>query len=507
MKIKKADLDNELLTYFQNIDKMKSNYNGNSNFISCDGKEFSLNYYNEFSLKTVFTNTDIENLENALYDVKNNYLTSFNNDMNDNNYSSTTFPSLLRQSESLDTFIPETTIYFIKEINDFIIVITNNGILYKINKNDIKTYKTYEVFKTLSKTFVDNFSNSDKITDVTLNGNIIIFSTLFNGIFTINENNEYECIIKELYVDKINYLNNNKLLVYSKRSKLLCIYSLENYLKTEVYNQLNNCNQDCIDIALHDDCFYVLSKDNSCSPSGNLLHVYRSDFAEITYLNIDDLISKNSLDMNYQVKFIKVTNENIYVSGVYNNNMFIWKYSSFNILNDIETYIYDKIDIKYDNYTYFNIINDKIYTVIEDRLLTFDFDFNILSNIKLNNNYKYVLITDNLDTYASNGYMIDKINLIKDESTNSIVLNIIKNSISNNIDILIKTKNYNDNVVLTDSDTLLQIKPYFYARLNNEYSLIKLINCKSKNINMSMNLVEGSIIEGVVVHKNTALLK
>lgn len=505
MRIGFNDLDQNISSRIKKFDELEMNYNpSDGNIVMYNGTTFYTGSLPKEENKILyFTDRSINNLKEHLYLSNNEYKTSFDTVFNKANIFASTFKNMVNTLEPNFLCKAEAKVLFMKEYNAFYYVYSANGKLYKINKYNINTQQVFDIYSLIKLNFACNKLKARMINDIIPYNNGFLVSTLNYGLYYINiETGTYEFKFNYPNIKQIELLiNDNLLIITDDLSYNVNIVNLKTNMKVESFNNLcKNTMRAEKAIKLYNNDFVILTK--SAGNVEKALHYWTLDESGLSYENMDYEIASNKQDPNYQIKFIDADKEYIYISGIYEKKLFVWKWNLSKLGDNPEEIIFNKLPINYDDLYYVKTNNREVHFVVKDRAIKYNGDI-------IENNILNKFLTSNQVYYFNNKFIaVDGKDVIfynepKYSFYNEIRLNIYNENITcNNINIFIDSAKGNEKVTLYDSKTLEQIIPDFYAQdLNNNF-LISLKKCKSTNIELLIHMTKDSTINGVVVETN-----
>lgn len=523
MKIGINDLDIDLVEKIRRLDSLELNYKkDNGNIVMYDGNKFyTSNMPQQIIEKTnvvnneiiYFSSNEIEELKEHLYNSKGNFKSSFDTNMIGDPYFSTNFKNLLTTINYNVLCKTDSNILRFDEYAGFYYLYLNNGFMIKINADNPSSQTKYDFLSILKTNFACSNLRPKSILNIYPYKEGYLISTIENGVFYINiPKGIYELKFAANNVKYIQALHNDEILLVSLSTKnAINIYDFNTGNKIETYNNLSSYDLQIPQrFYFNKDRFFILGKTAGYNMSNNLLHGWRLDPAGISYENIDSDIHENKQSVDYHVKFMTVKDSYLYLSGIFNKKLFVWKYDINALYECPEEYVYEYPVISYDDFKLFKVLdNNCFYFTIKDRLVKLTFDGHVLENLQLKeySNIERIYLThDKLIVVDKNellSYPLPKYSYY--QTLDFDIYN--EEKYCNNINILIVSENAKERAVFYNPEDGKQIMPTFYIINSDKYSLIKLKDCNYKKIKMRLNIERDSNIKGIVVNKNNLFIK
>lgn len=513
MKINENELSFELqqkVNILQNIKK-----NNNSGYLYYDGKDFSSKEINIPKQNIpLISDNEINDILSHNYISGSNYSSAFNTQMINKAVFSKNIPSFIVPLVDKFEFKTENNIIKQKIYSNYIAVLDENGILYKVNKSQPSVISKIEILNILRTNFIQKNCTINSILDFELYETGVLVSTELNGVYYLdNQTKTYELKFPIYPVHIIKALRDKNILCCT-RSEInsVNIFDFDLGKKITTFNNLKKVDiQFPEDVIVNPDCFYVLGKSYSINQSGKLLHYYKYNNESKLYENYDYLVHHNKQNNDYQIKFFKEDKKNIYISGIENDKLFIWVYSKEFIGLEPKEIKFDKIKITYDEFEGFIVKEDKVFIVINKRIISFDINtLNIENNF---NDLAHNLENQTCDFYSNKiyGYLNNEVfssSIPERKYYQEILIDVLQNKKScNNITICMKSNNGEERAAFIDPSTLKQINPSYYMVINNEISIIKFVDMEIHNLIMKLKVPEETIIESLVVNENRLYYK
>jgi hypothetical protein len=167
---------------------------------------------------------------------------------------------------------------------------------------------------------------------------------------------------------------------------------------------------------------------------------------------------------------------------------------------------FDKMEIEKINFIKFE--DSILFINYNNRLIGIDLDGNLIYNIELNNEEIFdIEFEENNSFYAMSDnkicfYSIPSYNQTELEFT----AKIYDGTLTNNIEIFIKSNTGDQLVTLIDPETLEEIQPNYHIIYSNN-SFIKIMGRKIKELIMRIKITPNTEIESIVVNSDRVFLK
>lgn len=468
-----------------------------TDFISYNGERMVYNKVNQINLKKVFYESEIEQLrlknqEHMFYDLIN-----FDNAPIDN------FKSLPVLQKSRELFKAENDLFLTRKIGDSFYAMDVEGYIYEYDLKAEELIYSFNLIEEIRHNFAVSSIYIFDFLDIEKYGDGFLISLKNNGVFFVDvKNAEIELKFPELNIDFIKNLGRENVLLASKRiNNNLMVYNFDTELKVETWNNLKKSgNQVVEDVFIDPDLILVLGKYQSIENAEKLLHAWEVDYEGLVLDNIDSHIFPGSKGFDYRILKVISDDDIIYLYGLKNNKLFVWKYNKENLNHKYEEYMFDDIKLDYLNNL---VINDeKLFYIINNNLIISNFNKKILCNIKLENNILDIW-NYNLDLIVQDRRTISMLQVPEYNNVTDINLKIKGNC--NNIDVLIQGTNIKS-VLFIDSESLSKITPEYMMAKDNEI-ITKLTNVRSKTILIQLQLYPDSVIDSIVVNHDNIYIK
>ena len=496
-KISRKELAPEIIEKLDQLDKVAIGFDENSpdGYVSYNKNGF---YFKKITNNNVdnpiYTEDEITALEDALYNERQNIISSLKLDFQLNKSYHTATRKFLHNINYADVYKFGSPIVISKAVSDTIVVITADGRFIKnsFSENIIEKIK-------------QNFSISEQldaydICDVAeIDTNNYLIGTTDFGIYklTLNEY-DIEFICNPSHLKTIEYTHTGNLFVAT--DEFVAQYDIKTGMKIEKYNVIKNSLEFPKNIIKTDGGLFVVALPAGIQIVNKLLHFWALDAAKVSYNCRDGLLPNHSLDNSYQIFYSYADNDFIYIAGRVDGRIFVWKYS-------LKDYVFTEniLDLNMP-LTGFTVINGYYIILSNDKLYVIK-DNTIQMSLKLNDNCKKLIQQDGM-IYSECGNSIVKIALptFANNTTNLSYKVYSSNEPCNNIDIFVKGATRNERISLFDADTNAEITPAYYMIYDNN-SIIKLINCKSLNIKMSISVNDKSSLGGIAIKTNRLFFK
>lgn len=465
--------------------------------VSYNGNGFYFKKTNDTYLKKVYNEDEIVDLEQSLNSTKRNILTTEHTDIRvDKKFNAATKKFLYNLDLSVFKSFSDM-ILIVKVIDNGFLVLTDDGCITRTDNG-----QKVEVLNKLRENF--NLSNKLEIydiVDIALLDNAVIVATKNNGVYKIIfDNNDAELLFNADAVHAIIISHKNTLFVAT--DALVLQYDIDSGKKIEKYGNIVNAMQLPVKLSRTADMILALAAPSGAYSTENLIHAWKLDSEKLGYNIKDQIIAKHPIDNQYQILFMNQTAEMLYLAGKLRDKLFVWKYdlATMHFSEDI----IDCVDI--DRFTGFLCIEDN-YLILSGRKLF------IIKNNEIEE--KHILDADCHDFYFQDGNILTISNneilsvcLPKFEACNDNLQFMIydNNEACNNIDIFVAGATRSERIRIQDAETGKEI-PMSYYIIYNGNSVIKLINCKSQKIKMTVSVNANSSLRGIVVKNNRLFLR
>lgn len=505
MKITEPELESSLIKKIDRLDNIESNKT--AGLVVYNNNSFSVKSTDFLNINKVFDTDDLYALMHHLYKSEDNFISAYDTTIAQSNSTSTA--PLMSSINNSQIFQASANILKAKIFNTFILLLDADGIVYKVDKSNPSIVDKLNVLNIIRMNFVYDDFTINSISDISYWDGCILVATEYNGVFCLSlTNKQYSLKIKEPNISSITVLGDDKTLAISKTTSAgnVVFYSLTDDTKTAIYNTLSKNYENTDEILSDGNYAYCLGKTYGVHQSNKMLHAWKLDSDKLEYNSIDKIVAKNPTDNSYNSKFVRFDNSNVYIIGEKKNNLFVWSYSKNTLNSTPEEYIFETGDTTYDSIKNFSYYNNKYYLILNNRVIVLDTDFKIIAN--------YIMpISDDLTfIYDDHIYVMHKnicyLNLIPDQKyQKQVSFTIINDEVHcNNIDILIKT-NCKDVATFTNEENNTTILPYFYAKITDNYHLIKLNSINMKHVTMHLSVTPDEVIDALVIHKNRVFYK
>lgn len=498
MIIRRKELDPEILTKLDQLDKVVSGFDENApeGCVSYGRNGFYFKKLTNESDKIVYKEDEIVELENSLHSKNRNILSSFETDFRLSKIYHSAARKFLYDLDYSYVYDFSSSIVISKLFSDSLVVINANGIFIKESTNT-----RIELIKKIKENF--SVSSQFEVYDICdiaeIDFNNYLIATNNFGIYKLSlEKSEIELVCNILNVKAIEYGHNRNIFIAT--DDFVGQYDIKTGLRVEKYTNVKSAFEVPKKIIKTNDGIFVLAVPAGIQISNKLLHFWKLDDAGVGYNLKDGLIENHSLDNSYQILYSFVDDDYLYLAGKNGHQLFVWKYS-------LKTYqLAEEFIDNINAFTGFAVING-YYIILSGNMLYVIKDNEIQMRLKLKHNCSNLAFKDG-ELFTKSSKHIFKIalpNFINGESSLSYVIYRGKEP-CNNIDIFVKNANRNERISLFDIDTGKEINPSYYMIYNNN-SIIKLTNCKSLNIKMSIVVNEKTSLGGIVVKNNRLFLK
>ena len=499
MKITRKDLDSTIVEKLDLLDNVISTYDSNNpdGFVSYNNNSgFYFKKTNDTFLKRVYTEDELVELEKLKFSTNKNVTSSATKDLrldNKINYAASKF--LYNLDFTGESLIGKPQL--LKSLKDYLAVLTRKGVLVLINTTAIEINIISLLYENFSLS--DKLSINDIIDIAEFDGDNILIATSNFGIFKYTiSTQEIELSISLLNVKNIEVTATGNIFV---AGDTYCgQYTLDNKC-VEKYNNIYNERQVPMSVLSSDSAITVLAAPTGVQNLDNILHYWLLDSAGVGYNCKDAMIEKNPRDNRYQIMFMKEDDSYIYLSGLFVNRIFVWKYSKsdFSLTEELLT---DKM-LQYTDF----LPTENGYLILSNNMLY------VIRNCEINEIYKLSkecsqLIFHNGVIYIGTSAGIAKLELLKfEKKSDTLSYQLFKSDTEcNNIDILVIGATRTERITLFDGDTNKEIIPSYYMIYSGN-AILKLLNCKSKNIVMKISVTPTSKLDAVIVKKNRMFLR
>lgn len=503
MKISRKDLDPSILEKLDLLDNVVTTFDPNSpeGVVSYGSDGFYFKKTNNTLLKKVYDEDEIVELEQSLHSTKRNIKTT---EMVDMRIDTSKYNASLKKflySLPFSNRTPFTgNIAIMKQISIGLLVLTDDGVLTRVDGNPINV----NIIELLKDHF--NLSNQLQIYDIVdlaeIDDNNYLVATKMNGVYKVNlATREVELVFNVANVKTVDMTHTGN--VFITTNEFVAQYDLKSGKCAERYSNVYNSLQLPYKTLKTDIGMFVLGAPCGNQSIENLLHFWKLDKEGVGYNLADNMLGKNPIDNKYQVLFATKTGAAIYLVGKIHDKIFVWKY-------DFETLAFHEEIIDCLNLTTLNgyiCINDEQHVFLSGNRLYVVKDNEMTEHYKLDSNCNGLYLQNNILVSLS-GKDIVEFTLPKFEAKAETLSFMIFDSeeTCNNIDIFVQDAGRRERITLIDVDTNREIEPTYYFIYNGN-SVIKLMNCKSTKIKMTITVSPTASIGGIVVKNNRLFLR
>ena len=512
MKINENELSTELQKKINILSNVKNN--DEAGFLFYDGEKFITRTIVGNKANPIISDNEIRTIFEHKFKKEEGYSSSFNDQMINKTVVSKNIPSFIVPLISKFEFKTDGNIIKQKVYSNYIAVLDDKGILYKVNKNQTNVHTRIEIMNILKTNFIQKNFSINSILDFELYDTGVLVSTELNGVYYLDvQNKVYEMKFAIYPVSIIKALKDGRVLCCTEtEANSVNIFDFKTGAKVVTYNNLKKYDHQLPYSAIvNQENFYILGRSYSVNQSGRTLHYYRYNTESKIYENADYLVHTHKQNNDYQIKFFTEDPSSLYIAGVENDVLFIWKYNKDNMHIEPKEIRFDKIKITYDELEGFIIKNNKCYIVIDKRILSFDVD-----TLEIENNFldlSHTLENQTFDYHSDKiyGYMNNEVfssTIPERKYYKEIQVDVLQNAKTcNNITVCLRSNNGEERAAFIDGSTLQQVTPSYYMIINNSISIIKFTDIEIHNLIMKLKVPEETIIDALVVNENRLYYK
>jgi hypothetical protein len=506
MKLTQKDLEQNLVNKIERLDKVISNFSESdkAGFLAYNGDEFYIRKVSDLSLKQMINYKELLEIETFLKKedeiTKNSFLSNFNL----NNRANSNFNSLATAIKPIEIVKLESDIKLIKKDENYLIILDVLGNFHKFDIKKRKIEFSLDIITKVKSLFAITELYPYEINDFEIYGGGFLFSTNNNGVFYVNiEENTIEVMFAEKNIKLIKVLDQERVLLLSE-SGVATLYETKKGFKIESFNFLPKSQQTAKKSFFINGNIYILGK--SPDPREvNLLHILEQEKEGIDFRDITGKLYKQEYKLGYIIYDLVVENGNIYLYGLKDEKVFIWKYNLTSLEKEHTEIIID--DINFSSVPFISFDEGKIYINYKERLLVYSEDGVLIKNLSIGiEKIKDMIFSENKEIIILS---INSVYLLKTPEykyEKEIMLNIYSGEYCNNLEILFISNDGKEDIVLIDGETDTQIQPSFHMTYKNK-NYIRLIEGGSKNIYAKVSLSDSTKIKGVIIRANALFFK
>lgn len=505
MKITERDLSESILNKLNQFDRVINTFDKNNpdGFISYNGTDFYIKRFNDANARRVYTEDELIGLHKDIFRKRLNVRSSFNHVLVNDKKRNNAIAGFLHEVNIKEISKTRDDIHKVKYYPESIILIYDtSGVIYKVK--DSKIQYEVKILDFLKEHLVHEVDVFD-ILDIEYYDSNIYLSTLNSGIYVYRESTEkIELLSTVSSVKILDILENGEL--FCANDEECVVISTETGKKIDKYHQLHNHYQiPKLSLKVKGGLF-ILGQPIGLSNSESLLHYWKKDLAGVSYNNKDAILAKNPVDINYQPMFMKEYDGDLYISGLYNGKIFIWKYNI-----DYPHRLPEEIilDVPIRTFDSFEVLKEDIFLIgSRCRVYVIDKKNRYIDNIKLETLARGIKLLPDNSLYGSLENKLFKFDIETFEKKQDFIdIDIYSDDVScNNIDILVDGARKEETLFFYDADTQQEIKPSYYMIYRDE-AVIKLTNCKAKKIRLKMQVLADSNIRGISIKHNRIFLR
>lgn len=501
MRIRRADLENQIIEKLDQLDNITSlPYIDGEGFVSYDkDKGFYFKKTNDTYLKKIYDENDFLDMENAVYHPAANVKSSAYTDMRVDKarYSAAVsslivdakYKGILDMADAIRLFKHKDNRFIAMDISGNVIEVMDNAIRYSIN-----------IVMLLRNTFSFSELEPFDVTDIEIIDDGFMVSVIQNGVYKYNfKTATVEMVLADTGVKMIQDLNDAK--VFCVSDNAVTINMRDSGKKIETYHTIKNAYQIPFLMRSEGRDIFIIGK-TMIRNSDKLVHLWREDIAKVNYNNKDGALSTHKSASEYEIRFASIDKNYLYISGLYRNKLFIWKYDRDYLHREPEEILMDCLDfsgitgvICHKN-QYLVTIGNMLYG-IQDNL------------VALNMRFDDPLAKIELTEYGIFG--ISQNHLVKIEIPEFIkAQEIIEYSLldeqeeCNNMDIIVCGVK-NEKIELYGEDGKQIIPTATFS--NRGATMMKLLGCHDKKISMKLYVNQDSMITGIAIRKNMMFVR
>lgn len=508
MKITEKDIDLSILNKVNRLDKIVDSFSDEdkSGFLTYDGSNFSIKKINDLSLRKILNYSDLLAFDNYLFRDSELYKSSFSNNFNLNNRANSKFKTQIVSLKGINLFLIKNPIRISRKEKEHLLILDTNGIFYKFNLIKKELDFSLDIIERVKSLFaIERFLPYD-IINFEIYNNGFLFSTKYNGVFYADiENNKIEVIFPDNGIELIQDSGDGNILLLSEDG-IITIYNFKKAVKLETINLLKKLDQYPFKSTEEKGDIFILGKHKYTNSNKNILHIMKRDLANLGYSNISGLVYPGSENYEYNVSELIIDGEYLYLAGLKEKKLFIWKYSLANLSKEYHEIIFEKFSIE--KLSFIKIKDGEIFFSFDNRLLVIDETGKILKNFKLNSDRidDIIFMESNKEILVFSEKDVVLYKIFEYFPENEIVLSSPIGKEFNLIEVFSKSNDGQEKILVVNEDTLDQIIPSVYLSFE-KYTFIRILGSSASSIIIRMSVPEGTEIDGVIVHKDRIFLK
>ena len=447
-------------------------------------------------MKRVYTEDDFLNMKHSIYFPAANVKSSAYYDMREDKglYSSAVSSLLINGEYDVILSAPENIRIVKNNVSRFIaldiagnvVETMGNEVIYAVN-----------ILSLLKSSFSLNELGVYDITDIELYPDGFLISVLETGVYRYNyKTGLLEMILADSGIKKIKVINDGKK-IFCVSDNACTIYMEDSGKKIETFHTIKNDFQIPFLMASEGRDIFVIGK-TMIRNSDKLVHLWREDAAKVNYNNKDGLLSTHKSASEYEIKFISLDKDYLYISGLYGKKLFIWKYDRDYLHHEPEEEIMDCLD--FSERTGILCVNNQYLVSIKDKLYGIQNNI-VCMNIKFETPLAKIFLTEVGVIAISNEKVL---NITLPEFNNAdceLTYDLLDEQLEcNNIDIFIEGASNGETVTLLNSENKEIIPSAIFH--NRGDIMIKLLNCGERVVKLKLKVFKNSVITGIAVKKN-----
>lgn len=498
MRISRRELDSSVLKKLDQFDSITNlPYVPSDGFVSYKKDVgFFFKKTNDSFLRKIYSEDDFIEMKNAVYNPPANVKSSAYFDMReDKDRYSAAVSSLVVDGEFDTVLSSQENIRIVKnDVNRFIALDVAGNVIETLG-NEVKY--SVNVLSLLKDSFSLNELGAFDITDIELYPNGFLVSILESGVYKYDsKTGVIEMVIADNGIKMIKVISENKKL-FCVSDNACTVYMIDSGKKIETFHTIKNAFQIPFIMSSEGRDIFIVGK-TMIRNSDKLIHLWREDAAKINYNNKDNLLSTHKSASKYEIKFISQDKNYLYISGLYRNKLFVWKYDKDYLYREPEEVIMDCLD--FSKMTGVVCINNQYLVAVQNKLYGIQ-DNIVCMNVSFENPIAKLFFTE-VGVIAISNENVLNISLPKFTAAQDELKYLLLNEREecNNIDIFIAGANNGEIVTLLNSENKEIIPTAIFH--NRGDIMIKLMNCPERVINMKIKVFPESSITGIAVKKN-----
>lgn len=504
MKITMRDLDPAILKKLNQLDNVIAGFNPNDpdGYLTYGANGFYIKKTNDSYLRKVYSEEEIYNLEKIIYQKGNRLETSsLYTDMRCDNKVNAAFRT------GLIDVTPEEAIhsdeFYLKDRRrDKVILLTHAGELIYAVDDEVVFEK--DLVTAINEEFLIPNFNVHSINDMKIRGDVgdILLATTV-GVFLYEKKTGRIELFNQMHTKFVVPLINEKVLIFGENETILCNEKGRN---VEHYKHIQKAHHEAYQVVYNDEFVFVLARPFGKTNTYKLIHGWKLDEAGALLENIDTLIAKHRDNCSFNTRWIQLGRNYLFVISEFHGKLVLWKYSLAELYRKPREIVLEKMD--FSAIENFAIVNDELFLVTIDART-----YLITDEDEIEGSYTIDLPIDDIIFYKGKVYFTSDGAYsyfeipVYESKEDVLTFKIYDDKEScNNIDIFVKGAKKENMITFVGRDSL-EIKPSYYAIYNENNAIIKLMNCRSNYIEMSIAVDQNTNIEGIAVKRNKVFLR